>query len=86
MATPLGVFSDAVRETLHAAGRRCPADSGCDCRPSPIVLADGNLLAPDGLDRLRGILFIIPDELRAIIPTARGLHAGRREGGDGVPV
>jgi hypothetical protein len=37
---------------------------------SPIVLADGGLLAPDGLDRLRGIQFIIPDELRAIIPTA----------------
>jgi len=35
---------------------------------SPIVLADGNMLAPDGLDRLRGIQFIIPDELRAIIP------------------
>ena len=28
------------------------------------------MLAPDGLDRLRGIQFIIPDELRAIIPKA----------------
>ena len=37
---------------------------------SPIVLADGNMLAPDGLDRLRGIQFIIPDKLRAIIPKA----------------
>jgi hypothetical protein len=34
----------------------------------PIVLADGNLLAPDGLDRERGIIFNIPDELRKIIP------------------
>jgi hypothetical protein len=37
---------------------------------SPIVLADGGLLAPDGLDRLRGIQFIIKDELRAVIPAA----------------
>ena len=37
---------------------------------APIVLADGNMLAPDGLDRLRGIQFIIPDKLRAIIPKA----------------
>jgi hypothetical protein len=36
---------------------------------APIVLADGALLAPDGLDRLRGIQFIIPDELRAAMPT-----------------
>jgi hypothetical protein len=35
---------------------------------APIVLADGALLMPDGLDRLRGIIFIIQDELRAIIP------------------
>jgi hypothetical protein len=35
---------------------------------SPIVLADGNLLAPEGLDRDRGIQFIIQDELRAVIP------------------
>jgi hypothetical protein len=35
---------------------------------APIVLADGVLLAPDGLDRERGIQFIIPDELRAIVP------------------
>jgi hypothetical protein len=34
----------------------------------PIVLADGKLLAPDGLDRLRGIIFEIPKELIAIIP------------------
>jgi hypothetical protein len=34
----------------------------------PIVLADGNLLAPDGLDRERGIIFNIPEELRKIIP------------------
>jgi hypothetical protein len=35
---------------------------------APIVLADGHLLAPEGFDRLRGIQFIIPDDLRAIIP------------------
>lgn len=35
---------------------------------TPIVLADGVLLAPDGLDRERGIQFIIPDELRSVIP------------------
>ena len=34
----------------------------------PIVLADGNLLAPEGLDRERGIQFLIQDELRAVIP------------------
>ena len=34
----------------------------------PLVLADGNLLAPEGLDRERGIQFLIPDELRAVIP------------------
>jgi hypothetical protein len=35
---------------------------------APIVLADGLLLGPEGLDRERGIQFNIPDELRAIIP------------------
>jgi len=35
---------------------------------APIVLADGGLLAPDGLDRDRGIQFIIQDELRTVIP------------------
>jgi hypothetical protein len=36
----------------------------------PIVLADGGLLAPDGpfLDRLRGIIFVIPKKLCAAIP------------------
>jgi hypothetical protein len=34
----------------------------------PIVLADGGLLAPDGLDRSRGIIFEIRKEVRAIIP------------------
>ena len=37
----------------------------------PIVLADGNLLAPEGLDRERGIQFLIQDELRAVIPQGR---------------
>jgi hypothetical protein len=35
---------------------------------APIVLADGVLLAPDGLERERGIIFIINDELRTCIP------------------
>ena len=34
----------------------------------PLVLGNGTLLAPAGLDRKRGIQFLIPDELRAIIP------------------
>src|SRR5262249_37947525 len=34
----------------------------------PIVLGDGVLLAPDGLDRTRGILFKIQPELRAVLP------------------
>jgi hypothetical protein len=34
----------------------------------PIVLADGGLLAPAGLDRERGIIFKIPRELRRAIP------------------
>src|SRR5205807_779809 len=37
----------------------------------PIVLADGNLLAPEGLDRGRCIQFLIQDELRAVIPQGR---------------
>jgi hypothetical protein len=35
---------------------------------APIVLADGGLLAPDGLDRDRGIIFVVQEELRAAIP------------------
>ncbi len=34
----------------------------------PIVLADGGLLMPDGLDRPRGIIFEIQKEVRAIMP------------------
>jgi hypothetical protein len=37
---------------------------------APIVLADGVLMAPDGLHRDSGIAFIIPNELREIIPAA----------------
>ena len=37
----------------------------------PIVLADGALLAPDGIDRLRGIWFEIQHELRAVVPQPR---------------
>jgi hypothetical protein len=35
---------------------------------APIVLANGELLAPRGLDRNRGIIFEIPDQVRAIMP------------------
>src|SRR6476620_9059746 len=35
---------------------------------SPIVLADGVMLMPKGLDRVRGIIFEIQLEVRAIIP------------------
>jgi hypothetical protein len=34
----------------------------------PIVLADGSLLAPEGLDRAHGIIFKIPNQLRAALP------------------
>ena len=34
----------------------------------PIVLADGVLLATQGLDRERGIVFHFPDELLAVVP------------------
>jgi hypothetical protein len=34
----------------------------------PVVLADGNLLTPPGLDRLRGIVFRIEPELRKLMP------------------
>ena len=44
------------------------ADSGCISRRRPSSWRMENLLAPDGLDRERGIQFIIPDELRAVIP------------------
>jgi hypothetical protein len=37
---------------------------------APTVLADGVLLAPDGLDRDRGIIFVVQEELRAAIPPA----------------
>jgi hypothetical protein len=34
----------------------------------PMVLGNGALLAPDGLDRERGIIFEIQKELRAVLP------------------
>jgi hypothetical protein len=38
---------------------------------APLVMPTGRMLAPTGLDRLRGIQFVIPDDLRAIIPKRR---------------
>ena len=35
----------------------------------PVVLADGTLLAKRGLDRDRGVVFRVPDELAALMPT-----------------
>jgi hypothetical protein len=35
----------------------------------PIVLGDGSLLAPRGLDRDRGIVFHVPEELLSLLPT-----------------
>ena len=44
------------------------------------------LLAPPGLDRKRGIQFIIPDELRAIIPKREDCTPERVKARDEVPV
>ena len=44
---------------------------------APIVLADGVLLMPDGLDRDRGIQFLIQDELRAVIPQGKDCTPSR---------
>jgi hypothetical protein len=38
---------------------------------APLVLPDGEILAPQGLDRNSGIIFEIPKELRAILPTRK---------------
>ena len=37
----------------------------------PIVLADGTLLAGNGLDRARGIFFTIPKELSRVLPASK---------------
>ena len=52
---------------------------------APIVLADGVLLAPDGLDRDRGIQF---SSRMSCGRSSRSARTARRsgEGGDGVPV
>ena len=42
----------------------------------PIVLADGGLVAPNGLDRSRGIIFEIQKEMRAIIPVPEDCRKG----------
>jgi hypothetical protein len=39
--------------------------------PLPLVLGNGEILAPHGLDRLRGIAFIIDEKLRECLPTGR---------------
>ena len=35
---------------------------------APLVMPDGSMLAPDGLDRRRNLVFRIPKEMRAILP------------------
>jgi len=42
----------------------------------PIVLADGNVLRKNGLDRLRGIWFEIPEELLTVLPQREGCTRG----------
>jgi hypothetical protein len=39
--------------------------------PLPLVLGNGEILSPRGLDRLRGIAFIIDDKLRQCLPRGR---------------
>jgi hypothetical protein len=39
--------------------------------PLPLVLGNGEILSPRGLDRLRGIAFIIDDKLRQCLPAGR---------------
>ena len=39
--------------------------------PLPLVLGNGEILAPRGLDKLRGIAFIIDDKLRQCLPLGR---------------
>jgi len=39
--------------------------------PLPLVLGNGEILSPRGLDRLRGIAFIIDDKLRQCLPSGR---------------
>ncbi len=43
----------------------------------PIVLGDGSLLAPDGLDRNYGIIFEIQKELRAVLPRRQDCNAAK---------
>ena len=45
---------------------------------APIVLADGGLLAPPGLDRLRGIQLHRPGRAASGHPASDGLHPGTR--------
>jgi hypothetical protein len=50
----------------------------------PIVLGDGALLAPDGLNRARGIIFKVQKELRAVLPQRD--RCTEAAGGDAIPV
>jgi hypothetical protein len=57
---------DFVRHYMRRGDRALPTVVAI--ASAPVVLADGGLLAPDGLDRDRGIIFIVQRELRAAVP------------------
>ena len=63
-----GALPDQFRAALHEARTTTRCRSWSRSRTMPIVLGYGEMLAPEGFDRLRGIQFIIQDELRAILP------------------
>jgi hypothetical protein len=52
----------------------------------PIVLGDGSLLAPDGLDRATRHRLQDPEGAASRSPAARPLHRGGRARGNAVPV
>ena len=79
-------LADAVRAAFHERRNDGVLPTVVAMRRCRIVLADGGLLAPEGLDRLRGIQFIIQDELRAIVPKRKDCTPERGQGGDGIPV
>jgi hypothetical protein len=79
-------FIDANPESWHfGASVQCPSafvnhyrqwhDSSLPklvaISPLPLVLGNGEILSPRGLDRLRGIAFIIDDKLRQCLPLGR---------------
>ncbi len=66
----------AVRPALHAAMTTTHCPTVVAIATLPIVLADGGLVAPNGLDRSRGIIFEIQKEMRAMIPVPEDCRKG----------